>query len=151
MDLFCLAEPGRSIATAGGLVLLVLAPSLLVGAVLNAPRWLRWVRQLRRADAVEVPYGPPIERIAAELTRLLLLHDHWDRSPDRAMRARRHSTLETAITYRATQAARALGVPHPYPAAHGRLDQSRLRALLRNLAAEGLVLPAAGLLAPGLR
>ncbi len=154
MDLFCLAEPGRSIGTMSGLVLLVLTPSLLVGAVLKAPRWLRWARRARdnrRAEAIELPYGPPIEQIAAELARLLLLHDHWERSPDRVMRARRHWALEAAITYRATQAARALRVPHPDAAAHGRLDQSQLRSLLRNLTAEGLVLPATGLVAPDRR
>ena len=85
------------------------------------------------------PIGPPIEEIAVGLRRLLLRHDRFARSDDAVLRARRMSELESAITWRATQAARALGVPDPVPP----VDRPELRLLLRAIAAAGLVLPTA--------
>ena len=58
--------------------------------------------------------------------------------------------LEAAISARAMQAARALGVPYLDPPAYSGLGIVELRRLLRALAAEGLVLPEeVSLLAPG--
>ncbi len=88
-----------------------------------------------------------MEQIAADLRRLLWQHDTLMRSMDGAARARRMWALEAAITDRGTQAAQALGVPHPERPARGGYDKPQLRRLLRALAAEGLVLPpAVGLL-----
>src|SRR4051812_6955556 len=58
------------------------------------------------------PVGPPIEQIAAHLRRVLWQHDAFARSDDTLAHGRRVWALEAAISYRATQAARALGVPH---------------------------------------
>lgn len=84
----------------------------------------------RRARPGPEPCGPPIERIAAELRRLLWAHDS-------AAEPRRLRALETAIAHRATQAAVALGLSHP----DGFCDRRQLRHLLRQLADEGLFLP----------
>jgi hypothetical protein len=150
-----------------GITILVVSPTLLFGAVLWAPRFVRAVARLftRRRDRYPQPTSPPIEELAADLRRLLWQHDTVGRSTDEVrrretagdadipiivgMRARRLRTLEGAITYRATLAARALDVPHPDTPAYGVLDKPRLSRLLRDLAAAGLVLPTAvGLLAP---
>lgn len=88
------------------------------------------------------PAGPPIEHIAADLRRLLWQHDAVVRSGDPPGPAKRLWALETAITRRATQAARALEVPHRSPPEHRGLDRAQLRMLLRALAAAGLALPA---------
>jgi hypothetical protein len=147
--------PGAGIIRVGQIVLLILSPALLFGATRSVPRGVRAVRRLvdnRRAEANPQPSNPPIEQIAADLRRLLLQHDMFARSNDIPMRARRLWALEAAIIDRATQAARALEVPHPDRPAHGGYDKAQLRRLLRALAAEGLVLPpAVGLLAPDSR
>jgi hypothetical protein len=118
----------------------------------------------RRAGNNPQPTGPPIEQLAADLRRLLWQHDTNRQATDELrrrekagdtqtpiiveIRARRLRTLEGAITDCATQAARALDVPHPNAPGYGRLDNPQLRRLLRDLAAAGLVLPpAVGLLA----
>lgn len=104
-------------------------------------RALRWTRSRfagkQGLDRSLTPIGPPIEEIAAALRRLLARHDRFARSADAALRVRRMSELEVAITWRATQAARALGVPDPVRP----VDKAELRLLLRSLAAAGLVLP----------
>jgi hypothetical protein len=145
--------PGAGIVKVGQLVLLMLSPMLLFGATWYAvPRGVRVVRRLvdnRRAELNPQPSNRPIEQVAADLRRLLLQHDMFARSGDVPMRARRLFALEAAITDCATQAARALDVPHPDRPALGGFDKPQLRRLLRALAAEGLVLPpAVGLLAP---
>ena len=85
---------------------------------------------------------PPIEKLAADLRRLLWNHDKVPRSADVAMCAGRLRALEGAIAICATQAARSLDVPYPDPPKPGGLDQKpQLRLLLRALAAAGLVLP----------
>jgi hypothetical protein len=148
------AMPGAGAIKVGEVVLLLLSPALLFGAAVCAPRGVRAVWRLvnRRAGRNLRPIGPPIEQIAADLRRLLWQHDTFVRSSDIAMRAGHLRALEAAITECAMQAARALGVPHPDGPAHGGFDKPQLRRLLRALAAEGLVLPAAvGLLAPDSR
>jgi len=127
-------------------VLLILSPTLFFGAVAYTPRWLRVARRViesRRADRSPQPTNPPIERIAADLRRLLWEHHRFSRSNDYPIRAGRLWALESAIGDCAAQAARALGVPHPDPPATGGLHRPQLRRLLRALAAEGLVLPPA--------
>jgi hypothetical protein len=144
--------PVAEIIAVGQVVILLLSPALLFGAALYAPRGVRAVRRLiddRRAKRWPHPSGPPIEQIAADLRRLLWQHDTCVRSADMAVRARHLRALEAAISDCVTQAARALGVACPDRPGHGGYDKLQLRLLLRTLAAEGLVLPAAvGLLTP---
>jgi hypothetical protein len=143
--------PGAGTIKVGLIVLLLLSPALLVEATIYGPCCVRAVWRLvsRRAETNPQPTDPPIEQIAADLRRLLWQHDMLMRSADCATRdgARRLRAAEAAITERATQAARALNVPHR--PVFGRLDTPQLRRLLRTLTAEGLVLPpAVGLLSP---
>jgi hypothetical protein len=147
--------PEAGVVKAGQIVLLMLSPTLLFGAVFYAPHGLRAVRRLidsRRAETIPQPTNPPIERVAADLRRLLWQHEILTRTSTLPMRARRLWGLEAAIADCATQAARALDVPHPHRPAHGGVGQAELRRLLRALAAEGLVLPpTVSLLAPDSR
>ena len=96
---------------------------------------------------------PPIEKLAADLRRLLWQHEMVTHSTDVVTYALRVQALEGAITICATQAARALDVPYPDPPTlGGYVHKPQLRRLLRALAAAGLVLPpAVGLLAPDSR
>ena len=141
-----------SVLRVAGIVLLILSPALLFGIATLVHRCVRAVRRRiadRRQDPGPWATGPPIEQIAADLRRLLWQHDLFTRSPDVAMWGRRLRDLEVAITYQATQAASALGVPHPDPPLLQGFDEPQLRWLLRALAAEGLALPpAVVLLAP---
>jgi sugar phosphate isomerase/epimerase len=119
-------------------------------------RWFDRLRRLAgaRRDATPVmATNPPIELIAADLRRLLWEHHIQTLtiagSPGIAAHVRRRRELEIAISERATQAARALGVPYPHYLAHSDFDRPVLRRLLRTLAVAGLVLPpAVELLAP---
>jgi hypothetical protein len=137
---------------AGEMVLVMLAPALFFGTVLEAPRCLRAVCARignRRAGSHPEPLGRPIERVAADLRRLLWEHHRFTRSDQYPLRAQRMWALETAIADCAHEAARALRVPVPARPA-GEFGRPQLRGLLRALAAEGLVLPAAvELLSPG--
>jgi hypothetical protein len=115
------------------------------------PLRLIWRRLVdRRDDSGPHPDGPPIEKLAADLRRLLWQHDRVTRSADVAMWSGRLRALEGAICICATQAARALEVPCPDPPAPGGVvHKPQLRQLLRALAAAGLVVPPeVGLLAP---
>jgi hypothetical protein len=161
-----LGNPATAVK-AGEIVLLMLAPSLLIGTIVYAPRIILavWRRIAdRRARNNPQPTSPPIEQLAADLRRLLWRHDTVSRSTDElrrrempgdtdtpiifAMRARRMWALEGAITDCATKAARALDVSQPAVPACGVLEKPNLRRLLRDLADAGLVLPSAvGLLA----
>jgi hypothetical protein len=144
---FAVAAAGIAAGKTG---LLVLAGALLPAAALAAARTLARRRRLTRRHRLDPwPTNPPIETIAADLRRLLWQHDAVTRSGDMLGGARRVWSLEAAITRRATQAARALEVPHPSLPEHRGLDRSELRMLVRALAAEGLVLPATvGLMVP---
>ncbi len=144
--------PVAGIIKLGEILLLLLSPMLLFGLLVWIPRGVRAVRRRTGSGAAEPwlqPSGPPIEQIAADLRRLLWQHDRYVRSIDIAMSDRRLWSLEVAISHQATQAARALRVPHPDPPEHRGYDKLQLRSLLHALAAEGLVLPpAVALLAP---
>ena len=132
-----------------GIVVLMLSPALLIATALMAARAVRAVRH--RDDSDLQPVGPPIEKLAADLRRLLWNHDRLVRSADVAMCAGRLRALEGAIIICATQAARSLDVAYPDPPALGELvHRPQLRLLLRALAGAGLVLPlTVALLAPG--
>ena len=88
-----------------------------------------------------MPSGPPIERLAADLRRLLRLHGELTVSAHSALCAHRVWAVEAAIGARAIEAAAALGLPHPEPASASSLTRTELSALLTALTAEGLVLP----------
>ena len=129
---------------AAKLALLTVTPAMLGMAVVYAPRcWSALARLVpERVDREPEPVGPPIERLAADLRRLLRLHDDLMTSAHLAMRAHRLWAVEAAIGTRAMEAARALGVPYR-DVEPGGLDRTELAALLRSLAHAGLVLPAA--------
>jgi hypothetical protein len=133
-----------------GVVILLLAPSLLVTAALYGGGAARAIRDRLAVqdDGLPQPTTPPIEKLAADLRRLLWNHDDLMQSRDATPSALRLRALLAAISICATQAARALEVPHPDPVTDAGLDTTQLRRLLRSLAAAGLVLPAIGLLAP---
>ena len=123
--------------------LIVLTPTLLGAVVVFAPRWCSWVAgkwEDRRAQEPR-PAGPPIQQLAADLRRLLRLHAELNASAQAAMRAHRVWAVEAAISVRAVEAARALGVPYREPDGPGGPRRGELSELLRALAAAGLVLP----------
>jgi hypothetical protein len=114
-------------------------------------RWFRtrWrTAEDRRAARRLQPTSRPIERIAADLRRLLWQHDTCSRLVDVSLRSRRMWFLQIGISDCAVEAARALEVPLPDRVPNAAFTQPQLRGLLRALAAEGLVLPAVGLLLP---
>jgi hypothetical protein len=139
------------IVKVGGIVILMLFPTLAVGAVLHAPGWIRSARRIvkgRRPNTEMHPSHPPIEQLAADLRRLLQQHEATRHSTGLAVRGRHLRALEGAITDCATDAARALGLPCPDRPPHGSLAGPELRRLLQSLASSGLMLPpASGLMA----
>lgn len=136
-----LSAHAAGVGKVAGIVVLMLSPALLIATALIAARAVGAVRR-RRDDGGPQPDGPPIERLAADLRRLLWTHDRLTRSADVAACAGRLRALEGAITICATQAARSLGVAYPDPPATGELVlRPQLRLLLRTLAGAGLVLP----------
>jgi hypothetical protein len=125
---------------------MLVLPTLFFATVAFGPRWFDAVRcaiDQRNAEAYPQPTNEPIERIAANLRRLLWEHHRILRSNDYPMRALRVAALEGAISLCAAQAARGLDIPCPAPPDDGRFHRPELRRLLRVLAAEGLVLPLA--------
>jgi hypothetical protein len=126
---------------AGQIVLIMLTPTLAVGAAIYLPRVAKalWLR-IRPEDSLGVT-GQPIEQIAADLQRLLLQHHELRHTPQAAMRGRRLRALEAAITDCAVEAAQALGVPAPAVPPHAGMRPAALSRLLHDLAAAGLVLP----------
>ena len=137
-------EPSVNVLDAGKLALIVATPTLLGAAVIYAPRWCGRIadRWARAHPGPELPSGPPIEQLAADLRRLLRLHGEMLDSAHLAMRAHRLWAVEAAIGVRGIEAARALDVPHREPEMPGALTRSELVDLLNALAAAGLVLPA---------
>jgi hypothetical protein len=144
---------GAGIVRAAGIMLALLSPTLLGASAMFGASAVRAVRD-RLADwrdsGIPQPDGPPIEKLAADLRRLLWHHDEViTQSNDGAMSTLRLRALQAAITICATQAARALEVPYPDPPTDAGLDAPQLGRLLRALADAGLVLPpAVRLLAP---
>ncbi len=126
------------------LLLLVVTPTVLGAVLVTAPRWCAALANLRRDREPEVPLpaGPPIQQLAADLRRLLRLHNELTVSAHLAIRAHRLWAVEAAIAVRAVEAARALDVPHQELDASNGLDRAELRRLLRALSDAGLVLPA---------
>jgi hypothetical protein len=141
-----------NIVRLGQITFILLSPALIIGAALHLPGvvralWRSLGDRIGARRAAQQPAGPPIERLAFDLRRLLHQHDAVRCSTDAAMRARRLRAIEWAITDCAVQAARALDVHSPDRPGPVALEKPQLRRLLRELAAAGLVLPMrAGLL-----
>jgi hypothetical protein len=119
----------------------LLAAALPAAAVTAAVLPRCWTVVRDRRDPGLVPLGPPIEKLAADLRRLLRLHGDLTVSAHSALCAHRVWAVEAAITARAIEAAAALGVPHPDPSAAASLTRTELSRLLNALTAAGLVLP----------
>ena len=133
-----------SLLDLGKLAIITVTPTLLGAMVFYGPRlWSVIARAWpERASREPEPLGPPIERLAADLRRLLRLHDSLTHSAHVAMRAHRLWAVEAAIGVRAVEAAQALGVPHPPERRRpGDLTRGELALLLHALADAGLVLP----------
>jgi hypothetical protein len=140
------------LARTGQIVLIMLSPTLVIGAAIYAPRVIKAVRQAFRPPPDEsVSRGQPIERLAADLRRLLLMHDELRHSPESAMRGRRLQAIEAAITDCAVDAASALGLRVPSRPVHAGLAGAELKRLLRDVAGAGLVLPDVDLMTNGHR
>jgi hypothetical protein len=151
-----LSTHAESVVRVAGILVLLFSPALLFATALTGAAAVRavWRRLVdHRDNGIPQPDRPPIEKLAADLRRLLRLHDELTRSADVATHAWRLRALEGAIAICATQAARSLDVPHSDPPTPGGfVHKPQLRRLLRALAAAGLVLPpAVGLLAPDRR
>ena len=133
-----------SLLDVGKIAIIAVTPTLLGAAVVYAPKWCGAIarRWPDRTDREPTPAGLPIEQLAADLRRLLRLHDELTVSAHLAMRAHRLWAVEAAIGVRAIEAARALDVPHREPPVPGELSCAELHDLLRALANAGLVLPA---------
>ena len=128
--------------TAGRLLVIVLTPSAVAGALLWLPQVVRAVsRRLAPRTPAPVPLGPPLEKTAADLRRLMAEHVAVRESAGLAVRAGRLVALEGALTDCALLAAEAVGVPRPPRSGRAPLPRPALHGLLQDLAAAGLVLP----------
>jgi len=132
-----------SLLDVGKLALITVTPTLLGAVVVYAPKWCAGLALLwpSHDDREPVPIGLPIERLAADLRRLLRLHDELTRSAHIAIRAHRLWAIEAAISVRAVEAAQALDVPHREPGPDSPLSRTELGRLLHALVDAGLVLP----------
>jgi hypothetical protein len=127
-----------------GIVVIMLLPTLIVGALVYLPRGLRaihGVAERRARPRAPLPAHTPIEEQAAKLRRLLRQHETIRTSTGLVMRAHRLFALEAAIADGATDAATALGLPYPDRAPGQALSRPDLRRLLQSLDDAGLVLP----------
>ena len=131
------------VGRAAELLAILIAPTAVAGAVLWLPRVVRVLhrRLSRPADRLR-PAGPPLERTAAVLRRLVAEHEAVRRSPLVAVRANHLTALEGAITDCALDAARAVELEVPPRTSRAPLPREQLRLLLQDLADAGLVLPA---------
>jgi hypothetical protein len=133
-----------SLLDVGKLALITITPTLIGAVVVYSPRgWAALCRVWPHRAAQPEPLGPPIEQLAADLRRLLRLHEELTRSAHIAMLAHRLWAVEAALGDRAIEAARALDVPHRGIHPPEVLSRAELGQLLRALSLAGLVLPAA--------
>ena len=131
------------------LVAIMLLPTVLVALLLHVGPWLQAIRRRiskRPADSDLRPTHPPIERLAADLRRLLRRYEEVRRSADMPMRAMRLRAVEGAIADCAIEAAHALGLHTSDQPTVRKLSTPQLRRLLHALVEEGLMLPPVGLL-----
>ena len=127
--------------TAVTLLWIALTPTAVAGAAVLLPRAVRAARRRLAAPPPPAAAGPPLERVAADLRRLLAEHAQVTGSPQLPARGRRLQALEAALTDRAVEAARALELEVPPRPAGAGLPVATLRALLVELARSGVVLP----------
>ncbi len=128
------------------IVALMLLPTMLVAGALHAGPAVRAVRRFvttRSADTQLHPTHPPIERLAADLRRLLERYETVKRTADLPMRAQRLRAVEGAISDCALQTASALDLVCPDRPPRRGLSTTELRRLLLALVDAGLVLPPA--------
>ena len=132
-----------SLLDVGKLALITITPTLIGAVVVCAPRWWAAVARIWPDHGAGEPLaaGPPIEQLAADLRRLLRLHEDLTRSAHIAMLAHRLWAVEAAIGARAVEAARALDVPHREPGHLEILTRAELAHLLQSLSRAGLALP----------
>jgi hypothetical protein len=132
-----------SLLDLGKLAIITVTPTLIGALVVYTPRWFAVLTRAwpDRTDPEPAPMGLPIERLAADLRRLLRLHDELTRSAHIAIRAHRLWAVEAAIGVRAVEAAQALDVPHREPGPDETLSRTELGRLLHALVDAGLVLP----------
>jgi hypothetical protein len=133
-------DPGK----VAQLLALMLGPTIAVGALVHLPTAARALRRLTRPappPSGSAPLGPPIERLAGDLRRLLAQHEALTLASTAPVRAARLVALRGAITDCAVDAARAVGVDVPPRAGRAPLPVPDLARLLRSLADAGLVLP----------
>ncbi len=132
-----------SLLDVGKLALITVTPTLIGAVVVYSPRWCAKIAETwsRRREQEQKPIGPPIEQLAADLRRLLRLHEELTRSAHIAMLAHRLWAVEAAIGTRAVEAAQALDVPHRKPGQLEILTRAELAQLLHALSRAGLALP----------
>jgi hypothetical protein len=133
------------VGNVSGIVVIMLLPTLIVGALLYLPRGLRAIQaaaERRARQKAPVPLHAPIEELAANLRRLLRQHETLRASTGLVMRAHRLVALEAAIADGATEAAAAVGLSYPDRSPGQALSKPDLRRLLHALGDAGLVLPA---------
>ncbi len=131
-----------SLLDVGKLALITVTPTLIGAAIVYSPRW--WAAVVRvwpHKSEEPQPAGPPIQQLAADLRRLLRLHEELTRSAHIAMLAHRLWAVEAAIGTRAVEAAQALDVPHRKPGQLEILTRAELAQLLHALSRAGLALP----------
>ena len=122
------------------LLLIALTPTAVAGAAVLLPRAVRAARR-RLHPPPPAPAGPPLEQVAADLRRLLAEHRAVAATPQLPARGRRFAALEAALTDRALDAARALGLEAPVRPGRDALPTSALHGLLGDLVRAGMVLP----------
>lgn len=128
--------------TAVTLLWIALTPAAVAGSAVLVAKALRDVRR-RLAPARPQPAGPPLEQVAADLRRLMAEHETVCHSPRLPAKGRRLIALRGAITDRAVEAARAVGVDPPERTDRAALPVEPLRSLLLELVRSGVVLPGA--------
>jgi hypothetical protein len=114
----------------------LLFPTLVGGAMVGSARlWRRWSA---RRDRQPVPFGPPIERIAADLRRLngqrRVMRQEVP-APGRGVRAR---ALTAAYVDVLTDACRVLEVPPPRAGASGVAAPAEIERVEADLLGQGL-------------
>ena len=138
-----MVDPGK----VAHIVALMLGPTAVAAVAVHLPAAVRLVRRLSRrrrtgtAAGPTEPVRPPIERLAADLRRLLAQHEAVTRATGVPVRAARLTALRGAITDVALDAARAVGVAVPPRTGRDALPVPELARLLSALAGAGLVLP----------
>jgi hypothetical protein len=119
------------------LIVVVMIPTLVGGAVLGLARLWRRTTERPRNDPI-VPLGPPIERIALDLRRLNAQRDEMRSQPPAPGRWVRAQALEGAYTDVLVVACRALDVAAPELSPAGMASSGEIRRAEHELRQCGL-------------